>query len=151
MMRLSLLSLLACCSVSQVSQAAVQLQNITVQQANHYMQQQQLSSVELTRYYLQQISALDDAGPELNAIVDINSDALQQAAAMDAERKAGKIRSALHGLPIVLKANIATADQLPTTAGALALKDFKTSKDAALVTQLRAAGAVILAKTNLSE
>lgn len=151
MMRLSLLSLLACCSVSQVSQAAVQLQNITVQQANQYMQQQQLSSVELTRYYLQQISALDDAGPQLNAIVDINSDALQQAAAMDAERKAGKIRSALHGIPIVLKANIATADQLPTTAGALALKDFKTSKDAALVTQLRAAGAVILAKTNLSE
>lgn len=151
MMRLSLLSLLAYCSVSQVSQAAVQLQNITVQQASQYMQQQQLSSVELTRYYLQQISALDDAGPQLNAIVDINSDALQQAAAMDAERKAGKIRSALHGIPIVLKANIATADQLPTTAGALALKDFKTSKDAALVTQLRAAGAVILAKANLSE
>jgi amidase len=147
-MRLSLLSLLMFCSVGH---AAVPLQQITVEQATRLIQQQQLSSVELTQYYLKQISAVDDAGPELNAIVDINPDALQQAAAMDAERKAGKVRSALHGMPVVLKANIATADMLPTTAGALALKDFKTSTDAALVAQLRAAGAVILAKANLSE
>lgn len=147
-MRLSLLSLLMFCSVSY---AAVPLQDMTVEQATRLMQQQQLSSVELIQYYLKQISAVDDAGPQLNAIVDINPDALQQAAAMDAERKAGKIRSALHGMPVVLKANIATADTLPTTAGALALKDFKTSTDAVLVTQLRAAGAVILAKANLSE
>lgn len=147
-MRLSLLSLLMVCSVSY---AAVPLQNITVEQATQLMQKQQLSSVELTQYYLKQISTLDDAGPQLNAIVDINPDALQQAAAMDAERKAGKVRSALHGMPVVLKANIATQDELPTTAGALALKDFKTNSDAALVAQLRAAGAVILAKANLSE
>ena len=147
-MRFSLLSLLMLCSVSH---AAMPLQEITVAKANKLMQQQGLSSVELTQYYLQQINTVDDAGPHLNAIVDINPDALQQAAAMDAERKAGKVRSALHGIPVVLKANIATADKLPTTAGALALKDFKTSKDAALVTKLRAAGAVILAKANLSE
>lgn len=147
-MRFTLLSVLMFCSVSQ---AAEPLQELTVEQATLLMQQQQLSSVELTQYYLQQIAALDDAGPELNAIVDINADALQQATAMDAERKAGKVRSALHGMPVVLKANIATADELPTTAGALALKDFKTSSDATLVSQLRAAGAVILAKANLSE
>lgn len=147
-MRLSLLSLLSCCFASQ---AAVPLQEITVEQATGLMQQQQLSSVELTQYYLQRISSIDDAGPELNAIVDINPDALQQAAAMDVERKAGRVRSALHGIPVVLKANIATADKLPTTAGALALKDFRTSTDAAIVQQLRAAGAVILAKANLSE
>jgi Asp-tRNA(Asn)/Glu-tRNA(Gln) amidotransferase A subunit family amidase len=147
-MRFSLLSLLMLCSVSH---AAMPLQEITVAKANKLMQQQGLSSVELTQYYLRQINTVDDAGPHLNAIVDINPDALQQAAAMDAERKAGKVRSALHGIPVVLKANIATADKLPTTAGALALKDFKTSKDAALVTKLRAAGAVILAKANLSE
>lgn len=147
-MRLSLLSLMIACSVAQ---AAMPLKEITVEQASQLMQQQQLSSVELTQYYLQQISTVDDAGPELNAIIDVNPDALQQAAALDAERKAGKVRSALHGIPVVLKANIATADQLPTTAGALALKDFKTSTDATLVSQLRAAGAVILAKANLSE
>lgn len=147
-MRLSLLSLLMFCVVSQ---AATPLKDITVEQANTLMQKRQLSSVELTQYYLKQINTVDDAGPQLNAIVDINPDALRQAAAMDAERKAGKVRSALHGMPVVLKANIATADQLPTTAGALALKDFKTSTDATIVTQLRAAGAVILAKANLSE
>lgn len=147
-MHLSILSLVLCCSEAQ---AAVPLHELTVQTATHLMQQQQLSSVELTRYYLQQISTVDDAGPQLNAIVDINSDALRQAAAMDEERKAGKVRSALHGIPVVLKANIATADQLPTTAGALALKGFKTSTDAPLVQQLRDAGAIILAKTNLSE
>lgn len=147
-MRLSLLSLLMFCAVSQ---AATPLKHITVEQANKLMQKRQLSSVELTQYYLKQINSVDDAGPQLNAIVDISPDALRQAAAMDAERKAGKVRSALHGMPVVLKANIATADQLPTTAGALALKDFKTSTDAAIVTQLRAAGAVILAKANLSE
>lgn len=147
-MRLSLLSLLLFCSAGF---AADPLHELTLDKATALMQQQQLSSVQLAEYYLQQIKSLDDAGPQLNAIVDINPDALQQAAAMDAERKAGKIRSALHGMPVVLKANIATRDQLPTTAGALALKDFKTSTDAALVTQLRAAGAVILAKTNLSE
>lgn len=147
-MRFSLLSLLMLCSVSH---AAMPLQEMTVAKANKLMQQQVLSSVELTQYYLQQINTVDDAGPHLNAIVDINPDALQQAAALDAERKAGKVRSALHGIPVVLKANIATADKLPTTAGALALKDFKTSTDATLVAQLRAAGAVILAKANLSE
>lgn len=136
MMRLSLLSLIFCCSVSH---AIEQLQEITVEQATHLMQQQQLSSVGLTQYYLQQIALVDDAGSQLKAIVDINPEALQQAEAMDAERKAGKVRSPLHGMPVVLKANIATADQLPTTAGALALKDFKTATVAALVTQLHAA------------
>ena len=71
--------------------------------------------------------------------------------ALAAERKAGKIRGPLHGLPVVLKANIATKDGMPTTAGALALKGFLTKQDAELVSQLRAAGAVILAKSNLSE
>lgn len=150
-MRLSAISLLVLCSVSFFIHAASSMKEITLEQANQLMQQQQLTSLELTRYYLQNIRTLDDAGPKLNAIVDINPDALEQAATLDAERKAGKVRSPLHGIPVVLKANIATADQLPTTAGALALKDFKTSSDAAIVAQLRAAGAVILAKANLSE
>ncbi|MAD75490.1 MAG: amidase [Rheinheimera sp.] len=110
-----------------------------------------LSSEQLVSYYLQQIASNNNSGHQLAAISDINPDALSQARELDAERRAGKVRSALHGLPVVLKANIATLDSMPTTAGALALKGHLTPADAALVTQLRAAGAIILAKANLSE
>lgn len=111
----------------------------------------ELTSEQLVAYYLTQIEQHNLQGYQLSAIVDINAEALAQARALDKERAAGKIRSSLHGLPVVLKANIATADTLPTTAGALALRGHLTNTDAELVTQLRAAGAVILAKTNLSE
>lgn len=127
------------------------LARLTAAQAQTLMSQQQLSSVELTQYYLAQIDKNNQKGAQIRAIVDINRDAVKLATRLDAERKAGKIRGPLHGLPVVLKANIATKDGMPTTAGALALKGFLTKEDAQLVSQLRAAGAVILAKTNLSE
>jgi len=127
------------------------LHQITAQQALQLMSQQQLSSVELTQYYLTQIDKNNHKGAQIRAIVDINRDAVKLATRLDAERKAGKVRGPLHGLPVVLKANIATKDGMPTTAGALALKGFLTKQDAELVSQLRAAGAVILAKSNLSE
>lgn len=127
------------------------LSRLSLSQAQQLLQLGKLSSESLTGYYLAQIAVLDKQGPALHAITDLNPAALTQAKALDAERRTGKIRGPLHGIPVVLKANIATADQLPTTAGALVLKDFKTSVDAALVSQLRAAGAVILGKTNLSE
>jgi len=127
------------------------LQHITAHQAQQLMNQQHLSAVELTQYYLAQIDKNNLKGAQIRAIVDINRDAAKLAARLDAERKAGKIRGPLHGLPVVLKANIATKDGMPTTAGALALKGFLTKQDAELVSQLRAAGAVILAKANLSE
>lgn len=127
------------------------LQQISAQQALQLMEQKQLSSVELTQYYLAQIEKNNLKGAQIRAIVDINRDAVKLATRLDAERKAGKIRGPLHGLPVVLKANIATKDGMPTTAGALALKGFLTKSDAEIVTQLRAAGAVILAKSNLSE
>ncbi|WP_348733268.1 amidase [Rheinheimera texasensis] len=127
------------------------LARLSLAQAQQLQQQGKLSSETLAGYYLAQITALDKQGPALHAVTDINPAALTQAKALDAERRAGKIRGPLHGIPVVLKANIATADQMPTTAGALVLKDFKTSVDAQLVSQLRAAGAVILGKTNLSE
>lgn len=111
----------------------------------------ELSSEQLVAYYLSQIEKHNTAGHQLRAITDINAEALTEARQLDQERAAGKLRSSLHGLPVVLKANIATADQLPTTAGALALQGHLTQTDAELVQQLRAAGAVILAKTNLSE
>ncbi|MBU2112541.1 MAG: amidase [Gammaproteobacteria bacterium] len=115
------------------------------------MQQGELSSEQLVRYYLARIAEHNQQGHQLSAIADINPQALAQAKLLDQQRANGTVLSPLHGLPVVLKANIATDDTMPTTAGALALKGHLTSRDAALVEQLRAAGAVILAKTNLSE
>ncbi len=124
---------------------------LTAQSARQAMAKGELTSEQLVTYYLQQIDSHNTAGYQLAAISDINPDAIMQARQLDAERREGKLRSALHGLPVVLKANIATADTMPTTAGALALQGHLTPRDAILVSQLRAAGAVILAKTNLSE
>lgn len=134
-----------------VSAATTDLSRLSLPQAQNLLQQGKINSEQLTGYYLKRIEQLDDAGPALHAVTNTNPDALKQAKTLDAERKAGKIRGPLHGMPVLLKANIATADQMPTTAGALVLKDFKTSVDAAMVSQLREAGAVILGKTNLSE
>ena len=110
-----------------------------------------LSAQDLTQYYLQRIDALDRNGPRLNSIIEINPDALAIAAALDAERETSGARGPLHGIPVVLKANIDTADQMATSAGSLALRDHRAAKDAFLVARLREAGAIILAKANLSE
>ncbi|MBI3885815.1 MAG: amidase [Opitutae bacterium] len=110
-----------------------------------------LTSHELTAAYLARIAAIDKGGPAINAVIELNPDALAIADALDAERKAGHVRGPLHGIPILIKDNIATADRMETTAGSLALVGAKPPHDAALVTRLRAAGAVILGKTNLSE
>ena len=109
-----------------------------------------LTSHALTRAYLDRIASIDDAGPMLNAVIETNPDALKDADALDAERKAGKLRGPLHGIPVLLKDNI---DALPmvNSAGSLALADHKPKADAFLVAKLREAGAVILGKTNLSE
>jgi Asp-tRNA(Asn)/Glu-tRNA(Gln) amidotransferase A subunit family amidase len=111
----------------------------------------ELSSEALVTYYLSRIAQDNRQGHELAAIIDINQDALSQARLLDAERASGTVRSALHGMPVVIKANIATADDMPTTAGALALQGHLTQRDATVVAQLREAGAIMLAKANLSE
>jgi amidase len=109
----------------------------------------EMSAKEIAQAYLKRISEVDK---DLNSIIELNPDALEIADKMDAERKSGKVRSAIHGIPILLKDNIDTADKMHTTAGSLALYDSPTpSKDAFIVRQLRNAGAVILGKTNLSE
>ncbi len=109
------------------------------------------SSVDLVRAYLKRIAAMDRRGPTLRSVIALNPDALQQARAFDAERKAGRVRGPLHGVPILIKDNVETADNLPTTAGTLALRQNYTRRDAPVVAGLRAAGAVILGKANLSE
>lgn len=118
--------------------------------------QAQLASGELTSQrlvvaYLQRIQAIDDSGPELNAVIATFPDVIAEAMALDAERRAGHLRGPLHGIPILIKDNIEAAGPLPTTAGSLALGDNVTNRDAPLVIRLRAAGAIILGKTNLSE
>ena len=109
------------------------------------------SSEAITRAYLARIAAMDRAGPTLRSIIAINPDALAQAKASDARRRARKSLGPLDGVPILIKDNIETLDPVATTAGSLALKDNVTRRDAPVVASLRAAGAVILGKTNLSE
>ena len=109
------------------------------------------NAAQTARHYLDRIARLDRRGPELRSIIELNPDALQMAAALDAERAAGTLRGPLHGMPVVIKDNIATGDRMSTTAGSLALDGVHATRDAHLVERLRAAGGVILGKTNLSE
>jgi amidase len=115
------------------------------------MQQGKLSSRALTQFYLDRIEAIDRNGPRLNSIIEVNPQAIEIAGALDAERQANGPRGPMHGIPVVLKANIDTADGMETTAGSLALKGHRPPADAFIVARLRAAGAVILGKANLSE
>lgn len=127
------------------------LQEITIDELQQKMNSGEYSSVSITKLYLKRIEAIDKKGPALNAVIEINPDALAIAASLDAERKAGKLRGALHGIPVLIKDNINSGDRMMTTAGSLALEGHKAAKDAFIVGQLRAAGAVLLGKTNLSE
>src|SRR5580658_5228436 len=110
-----------------------------------------LTSQALTRAYLTRIDALDRRGPGLRAVLETNPSALEVAASLDEERRRRGPRSALHGVPVLIKDNVETADRMMTTAGSLALEGWYAPTDAPLVARLRAAGAVILGKTNLSE
>lgn len=109
------------------------------------------SSERLMELYLARIETIDRAGPKLNAIIELHPKALKLARALDEERKAGKVRGALHGIPILVKDNIETGDGMATSAGSLALADWRSANDAFVIKQLRAAGALIFGKTNLSE
>lgn len=124
------------------------LEEATIPQLQEGMRTGQYTARSLAKAYLARIAALE---PQLNAMLDLNPEALEIADRLDAERRAGKVRGPLHGIPIVIKDNIATADRMTTTAGALALEGSIAPRDAFVVQQLREAGAVILGKTNLSE
>ncbi len=127
------------------------LNEITIDALQQKMQTGALTSVSITDMYLQRIHTIDKNGPRLNAVIEINPDALAIAASLDRERKAGKIRGPLHGIPILVKDNINTGDKMMTTAGSLALNGNIAAHDAFIIQQLRDAGAVLLGKTNLSE
>ena len=105
----------------------------------------------ITQQYLGRIAALDRQGPMLRHVIETNPDALAIADALDAERRAGHSRGPLHGIPVLVKDNIDSADRMTTTAGSLALEGHTAARDANVVALLRAAGAIVLGKTNLSE
>jgi len=123
----------------------------TIAELQEKMESGELTARQVADLYLQRIAAVDKGGPYINSVIELNPDALEIADGLDAERKAGKVRGALHGIPILIKDNIDTHDKMQTTAGSLALEGNIAVKDAFVVKQLRKAGAVILGKTNLSE
>ena len=131
--------------------AAFALHEATVADLQQHMQAGRYTARALCELYLARIADLNTQGPSLRAVIETNPDALKLADALDAERKAGKVRGALHGIPVLIKDNIDTGDQQQTTAGSLALAGHRAAQDAFIIKQLRAAGAVVLGKTNLSE
>ncbi len=131
--------------------AAFELEELTITQLQEGMASGRWTARRLAELYLERIESLDRNGPAIRQIIEINPEALAIADSMDGERRAGRTRGPLHGIPILVKDNIATADRMETTAGSLALVGSKVPRDAHIVTRLRDAGAVILGKTNLSE
>lgn len=109
-----------------------------------------VTAEQLVRAYLARIAAYDHAGPNINALITISPNAIRDARALDAERRAGHVRGPLHGIPVIIKDNYDTGD-MPTSAGSLALANSQPAQDAFLVTRMRAAGAIILAKSNMHE
>lgn len=128
-----------------------ELEEATIAELQAAMQSGRHTARSLAEAYLARIDSVDRAGPTLTSVIEVNPDALAIAEVLDAERKAGRKRGPLHGIPVVIKDNIATKDRMMTTAGSLALVGAKAPRDSFVVEQLRRAGAVILGKTNLSE
>src|SRR5476651_1533515 len=149
----SLLALVAtalCLSIATVRAAEFNVEDTTITDLQAAFAKGTLTAEKLTEIYLARIAAYDKQGPAINTVIALNPNALAEAKALDAERKAGKVRGPLHGIPIVLKDNYNTFD-LPTTAGSQTLEGSIPPADSFMVKQLRNAGVVILAKVNLSE
>jgi len=133
-----------------ISKPDVDVVELSATDARDRMASGQLTSEALTKAYLDRIAKVDDAGPTLNSVIEVNPKAVSDAAALDAERKAGKVRGPMHGIPILIKDNVDVAGMV-NSAGSLALAGNLPQADAFMVKRLRDAGAVILGKTNLSE
>jgi amidase len=131
--------------------AAFALEELTLDDLQSRMQSGRDSSASLVTQYLARIDAIDQRGPSINAVIELNPDAPNIASRLDAERKGGRVRGPLHGIPVLIKDNIDTADRMHTTAGSMALASNTAARDSFVAERLRAAGAVILGKTNLSE
>jgi amidase len=133
------------------SPAASELDELTTSDLQAGMKSGKYTARSITRMYLDRIDELDKHGPAINAVIELNPDAPAIADALDAERKAGRVRGPLHGVPVLIKDNIDTHDRMTTTAGSLALGGSIPLQDSFVASKLRDAGAVIIGKTNLSE
>ena len=149
--RRTLLSSVALATAALAAPPAFELEEATAGDLTKRMATGSLTAHALTAQYLERIATIDKRGPKINSVIALNPDALEIAAALDAERKAKGPRGPLHGLPVLIKDNIDTADKMMTTAGSLALLGSIAPKDSVVAQRLRAAGVVILGKTNLSE
>lgn len=127
------------------------MQEWSITEMGSLMARGELSAEELTRMYLERIEQIDRGGPRLNAVLEVNPDALEISRGLDEERRRGNIRGPLHGVSLLIKDNIDTADRMTTSSGSLALEGHHAARDAFLVERLRQAGVVLLGKTNLSE
>jgi amidase len=127
------------------------LEEVTLTQLQHGLAAGAHSSLSLTRAYLRRIEELDRQGPTLRSVMELNPDAEAIARQLDSERKAGRVRGPLHGIPVLVKDNLDTHDRMVTSAGSLALEQSRPLQDSFVVARLREAGAVLLGKTNLSE
>lgn len=136
---------------SESRQQPFELEEMDIEGLQAAMQEGKYSSRELCELYLKRITEIDRNGPMLNSVIELNPDALAIADGLDKERKDGKVRGPMHGIPVLIKDNIDTGDKMMTTAGSLALEGNIASKDAFIIAKLRASGAVLLGKTNLSE
>lgn len=143
--------LISLAATSLTAHADTPLEYASVAELKSLMAANELTSVALIEHFNRRIADLDKQGPALHAIIELNPQAADIAKAMDQEREAGKVRGPLHGIPVLLKDNIDTADQMQTSAGSMAMVGQPAAKDAFLVSQLRDAGAIILGKTNMSE
>lgn len=152
---LTLFQLILACSPRQENSSDRQSINlsdeITIAQIREAYQKGTYTVTEVTNFYLERIENIDQGGIALNSVLTLNPEAMKIAAHLDEEMGKGSIRGPLHGIPVLLKDNIDTGDGMPCTAGSIIMKDAYPQKDSPLAAQLRAAGAVILGKTNLSE
>lgn len=129
----------------------VKLDELTINQIQSDYDDGKYSIEDLTRAYLEQIYSIDQAGPKLNSIIQINPDVIEEAKKLDKDRVVGRKKSVLHGIPILIKDNIMTQDNMATTAGSVLLKNHYAQEDASVIKSFRNAGILILGKTNLSE
>jgi amidase len=148
---MSVAPLLAACATVRIPGAGINLEEAGVAELQAAMSAGRLDAETLVQMYLARIQAIDRGGPTLRSVQEINPDAIAIARGLDEERKAGRVRGPLHGIPILLKDNIATADKMETTAGALALVGARPREDSTIAQRLRQAGAVILGKASMSE
>lgn len=138
-------------STAQIFKDDFELSEVTIGELQNKMESGVLTSKAIVQLYLQRIEQIDQKGPGINAIIEVNKDAEFIANELDEERANGKVRGLLHGIPVIIKENIDTADKMITSAGSIALANHHANEDAHIIKKLREAGAVILAKANLSE